>query len=254
MNNKNVIVLLMGVIVLSGFVVMAFQDDNPGRTTEHFRIIAHGSVDPEAIRVLAETLESNYTRIGNDLKTEPAAQIEVNVYGARWRYILATGHWTASGNIEGIAKLHFVDQAWSESDSRKVALHEFTHTVVLRLLIDRESQPLDAKAFDAKVSRYPVWLWEAVCVYEAGQYIDPKTLPYMQNGSYPSLTELSDRSKGGRIYETGYTIIEYILDRFGRDALIDLIVHYGDTQRVLKVSEKEFSRQWYDHLQSKPRQ
>jgi hypothetical protein len=89
--------------------------------------------------------------IGNDLKTRPAAHIETNIYAQRWRYIKATGNWGGSGNIEGTSKLHFVEQAWGETDGNKVAVHEFAHTVTLKLLLDREIQPLDVKKFDTNL-------------------------------------------------------------------------------------------------------
>jgi len=80
---------------------------------------------------LADALEDNYSRIGTDLKTKPSDNIETNIYAQRWRYIKATGNWVASGNIEGISKLHFVQNAWGESDRKKVAVHVFAHTVTL---------------------------------------------------------------------------------------------------------------------------
>jgi hypothetical protein len=52
-----------------------------------------------------------------------------------------------SGNIEGISKLHFVKQTWSEPDSKKVAVHEFAHTVTLKLLLDNEAQQDKFKEF-----------------------------------------------------------------------------------------------------------
>src|SRR5258708_17173252 len=98
--------------------------------------------------------------------------------------------------IEGISKLHFVQQACGESDNSKVAVHEFTHTVVLKLLLDQEPTPIDSKAFDKKFSTFPAWLWEAISVYEAQQFVTPKTLPYLNNGTYPGITELTNRIKG----------------------------------------------------------
>ena len=200
---------------------------------------------------LASALENNYSRIGNDLNTKPSERIETNIYARRWRYIKATGNWSASGSIEGISTLHFVEQAWGENDSKKVAVHEFAHTVSLKLLLDNEAQPLNAKNFDKKFATFPTWLWEAISVYEANQFVDPKTLPYLNNGQFPNITELNSRLKGGKIYSCGYTIIEYILAKYGQDNFLTLIKNYGDLKRTFNVTDDQFCKDWYEFVKEK---
>jgi hypothetical protein len=219
--------------------------------TPHFTFNYSSSIHTEKIKQLAGALEESYSRIGNDLNTSPANIIETNIYASRWRYGKATGNWGASGSIEGIAKLHFVDQAWSEGDSKKVAVHEFTHAVVLKMLIDHEKPPFNANDFDKRFEAYPVWLWEAVSCYEAGQTQDLKNEPWLANGSYPALAELNDRSKGGKIYKTGYSIIEFILQRYGKEKLIELILNDGHIQSVLHETEAAFSKEWYEFVKEK---
>src|SRR5882757_9515517 len=97
----------------------------------------------------------------------------------------------AIGVLQGISKLHFVEQVWGETDNKKVAIHEFAHTVTLKLLIDNETRPLNSKDFDKKFATFPTWLWESISVYEADQLVDPKTLPFLINGSYPNISELN---------------------------------------------------------------
>ena len=219
--------------------------------TGHFTFRFSEGIDTNKIKELAIYLEDNYSKISNHLKTIPAPDIEVNIYAQRWKYIRATGNWNASGNIEGISKLHFVEQAWGEGDAKKTAVHEFTHAVVLKLLLDREQQPLNAKDFDNKFASLPVWLWEAISVYEAAQFKDPKTMAFLSGGAYPSLSELNSRSKGGKIYSVGFILIEYILHQYSQDKLIELIANYGDVQKVLNVTAEEFSKGWYDFVNTK---
>jgi hypothetical protein len=194
---------------------------------------------------LRDTLEKNYQRIADDLQTVPADHINTHIYSARWRYAKATGNWGASGSIEGISNLHFVETTWSEADHAKVAIHEFTHAVVLKRLIDQEKQPLDAKAFDQKFSSFPVWLWEATSCYEARQLADMKNLPYLQGGQYPRLSELNERTMGGKIYQVGYTLVEFILQKFGKARFLQLLSAYGNIPAVLQIPEEEFSKEWY---------
>ena len=214
------------ILILILLIIFFIPESRKEINTQHFTFLFSSSIDTSTIIELADALESNYSGIGNDLKTKPSDNIETNIYAQRWRYIKATKNWGGSGNIEGISKLHFVEQAWGESDSKKVAVHEFAHTVTLKLLLDNEAQPINSKNFDKKFSTFPTWLWEAISVYEAEQFVAPETLAYLNNGQYPGISELNNRLKGGKIYSCGYTIIEYILSKYGRDNFISLIKNY----------------------------
>src|SRR5258706_10638559 len=159
MSKRKRILLVLGILFLTIVIIFFLPESRKQIKTDHFTFIFSQSIDTSKISVLARALESNYARIGNDLKIIPSNNIEVNVYAQRWRYVKATGNWSASGNIEGISKLHFVEQAWGETVSKNVAVHEFAHTVTLKLLIDNEAQPLDSKAFDKKFATFPTCLW-----------------------------------------------------------------------------------------------
>ena len=244
-------ILILAIFILTLSIIYFIPENRKEIKTQHFTFIFSSSIDTATIIKLANALKENYSRIGNDLKTQPSEDIETNVYAQRWRYIKATGNWSASGNIEGISKLHFVEQAWGESDDKKVAVHEFAHTVTLKLLLDNEVQPINSKNFDKKFSTFPIWLWEAISVYEANQFVEPKTLPYLNNEQYPSISELNNRLKGGKIYSCGYTLIEYILSKYGQDNFINLIKNYGDLKRTFNVTDEQFCKDWYEFLKQK---
>jgi len=233
------------------FILVSIPENRKEIKTKHFTFLFSSSIDTTKITGLSDALESNYLRIGNDLKTTPTDHIETNIYAQRWRYIKATKNWGGSGNIEGISKLQFVEQAWGESDSKKVAIHEFAHTITLKLLLDHEPQPLNTKKFDQKFSTFPIWLWEGISVYEAQQFVDPKTLPYLNNGQHPTITELNNRIKGGKIYSCGYTIIEYILFKYGQENFIKLVENYGDLKTIFNVTEEQFCNEWYAFVKTK---
>jgi len=248
MFKRKKILLISCLLVLALLFIFFLPESRKIIKTDHFTFKFSSNIDTSRIQELASSLESNYVRIGNDLKTSPSSNIEVNLYAQRWRYIKATGNWSASGSIEGISKLHFVEEAWGEPDNKKVAIHEFAHTVTLKLLLDSETQPLDPKAFDKKFASFPTWLWESISVYEANQLTDPRSLPFLSKGSYPNIPELNNRSKGGKIYKVGFTIIEFILHQYGQDKLIELIKNFGDLSRTFKVTDDQFCKDWYAFL------
>lgn len=245
-----IIIICSGIVLL--FVLLINIPENRNEfTTPHFTFRYSSSIDSSSIVGLSKILESSYSKVGSNLQTSPAQHIEVNIYSQRWRYIQATKNWGASGSIEGISTLHFIENTWLDSEISKTAVHEFTHAVVLKLLIDREPHPLDVEGFDKKFSKLPVWIWEAVSVYEAGEFHDPKSLEYFKNGKYPQISELNNRSKGQKIYTCGYTLIEYILNTYGQDTLIRLIESYGDIQTILNITEEQFSKDWHTFLSEK---
>ena len=227
-----------------------FFDEKAQLSTKHFNFFVRGRVDTVVVRSLANALENNYARITDDLQTVPFDPITVNIYASKRRYTQATGNRFAGGHIEGPAILHFVEQSESKVGSWKIALHEFTHAVVLKLLIDVAPQPFDRTIFDNKFKSMPVWLWEAVSVYEANQFREPKSLSYLNSASYPSLSELSDRTNG-KVYGCGFTIIEFILQKYGKEKLISLLANYGGVKLVLNVSDDEFSKEWYEFVKDK---
>ncbi|RVT78571.1 hypothetical protein EOD40_04880 [Flavobacterium sufflavum] len=251
MNRTKKMILGCILLILITLILLFIPERRNELKTQHFTFFYSTSIDKSKIETLSKTLEGNYMRIQNDLKTTAAPNIITTVYANRWQYVKATKNWGGSGSIEGINKLHFMEHAWDEADSKKVTLHEFTHTVTLKLLLDIEKQPINNEVFDKKFLTFPIWLWEAISVYEAQEFINPKTLSYMNKVHYPSVTELNDRKKGGKIYSCGYTIIEYILEKYGQDKLISLIKNYGNLQTTFDSSNDQFFSEWYDFVQNR---
>lgn len=245
---KKMTVAVVGIILLTLFLVIFLPENNIVYKSRHFTFSYSSSISQQRIEALAKNLEKAYVSISQKMQTLPEDIIDVNIYAAHWRYAKATGNFMASGSIEGPAKLHFVDEGQSIT---KVAVHEFTHTVVLKMLIDREPLPFNRDSFEHRFPTFPVWLWEAVSCYEAAQKSDLQKLPYLANGTYPSLAELSNRSAGGKIYAVGYSIIEFILQKWGQQKLVELIHGYGNLSLVWKVTDVEFGRQWYDFIKNK---
>lgn len=112
------------------------------------------------------------------------------------------------------------------------ATHELAHCVSLYL--------------NPTIANNPRWLWESVALYENGELVDPRSLDYMVAGRPPTLSELdADVTASRRVYEVGYTIGEFVVDRGGRAALVRLILANGDTAGALGLTPQAFVEEWY---------
>ena len=103
------------------------------------------------------------------------------------------------------------------------------------------------KLFEEKfINEYPQWFWEAICDYEA-RIVNSISVKY---GMKKNLT-LKDLNNSNQIYNVGYTIIEYIVEKWGKDKLPILITSYVDINTVLGVSESDFEKGWADFVDEK---
>lgn len=59
---------------------------------------------------------------------------------------------------------------------------------------------------------------------------------------------LKDLNNSNQIYSVGYTIIDYIVVKWGKDKLPALITSYVDIEGVLGISESEFEEGWIDFV------
>jgi len=54
-----------------------------------------------------------------------------------------------------------------------------------------------------------------------------------------------------RKLNVGYSLIEYIVEKWGEDKLPGLITSYIDIETVLGVSESDFEKGWIDFVKAK---
>ncbi|MBN2356426.1 hypothetical protein JXO59_09950 [candidate division KSB1 bacterium] len=207
---------------------------NGNGKSEHFECVLHDDLSPSITTDILNKLESNYQRILADLQVEEMPMVTVEIWANNINFLEAmeknigvkcpgaTGYITASA----LCLLY-------AGDVPQTAVHEFAHLVTMQVNI--------------RIPNNPRWLWEAVALYEAGDFVHPATLPYMVAGDYPTLVELNREynSSDHKIYSVGYTIGECIVRTWGRGALIDLIKTNGDIAGILGLSIKEFEDRWY---------
>ena len=235
---------------------VSVEEDVTELKTDHFVLSYHGIYKDEA-QAIADSLESNSERIRRHLKDPPHDRIRVFIHPTQEDFNRGTGlpNSSANGTSRGPNEFHILWTNWFNSvfpdDPAKTAVHEFTHCVQLNILLkDAEAKWSDGdkvdfnRAFEEKfINEYPQWFWEAICDYEAGM-VNSISVKYAMRET-PTLRSLNDNNQ---IYNVGYTIIEYVVVKWGDDRLPDLIRTYVDTETVLGVSELDFERGWVEFV------
>jgi hypothetical protein len=229
------------------------KDTDQILSTEHFTIYYRQVSDWDAKNV-ATNLEENYDRIIGDLHAPSHPKMHVYIHPNKEQFIKAAGFY-AQGIIKGIDTLHLLDVSFPHNwimPMDEVAVHEFVHNVTLNTLIQEaissgKIQSITAfenlyhkegKRFDQV---YPRWLWESIAVYEADQF-NPILVNFTLKRDFPTLKQMNEH--GNTTYILGYTLVDFIIQTYGKDKLFQLMHSDGDTKQVLGLTDQEFEQAW----------
>jgi hypothetical protein len=223
---------------LISFVLMILlssckENDHTGNDVI-FKFDLYDDLTNEDVALIQNKLNGNFGRIISDLKVLFSGTFTIHIWENEENYLTAQEKYIgmkypgSSGYVLGpneIALLYC-------SSVDENAEHEFAHCISLHV--------------QANFSNHPRWLWEAVAIYESGEYTDPQNISYLMSGNFPTLNELNGDFNNGnqKIYEVGYLLTEFILHEWGKDKLINLIKNLGDVERVLDISVAEFENKW----------
>jgi len=211
--------------------------------TDHFQIYTVNK-NRDIAAAVGNELESNYTRITNDLKIEPDNKVKVKIYPDLKTFHTAIGSPEAPDWAIGLAKngvVHMVSPdnpgpCHSYHSVIKAAAHEFTHIIIRRY----------------NTGELPIWLNEGTASYEGRniENIDSVIQSDIEDDKIPSFTELENRKEFAekKGYEFSTTLVEFIISEYGYDKLIDLIKSPGDMEAILNLSKDELYLKWKDYL------
>lgn len=204
----------------------------------------YGNTDRDSIQAIARHVEASHDRIVVDLEPESLSTIRIYLYPTLKDVHRAIGWPDAPGwvigSATGINEICMISPASTDLDVSvtydymiRCIVHEFAHCITLHL--------------NRTIANRPRWLWEAVAIYESEQFVDPKTLEYLRNGRPPSLGDLSN-IHDSRIYQVGYTIMEYIVSTWGMEAVRELIRSNAHLVNTIHMNEGEFQGGWYNYV------
>lgn len=219
------------------------EDIIPGDTvSSHFTFILYDGLTSDIIPPILSRLEDNYQRVTNDLVSGQTIQpVNVKIWNDNEHFLedmqksLGVKYPGATGYVYGRTEIRLLKRG----DITQAALHEFSHCVSFYV--------------NSTIGNNPRWLWEAIAIYEAGEFVNPKSLSYLVQGNFPTLAQLNIGVNDGAqlIYQLGYIIVEYIKSTWGADKYIGLIKANGNTAAALGISTAEFESGWKKFVQNK---
>lgn len=219
--------------------------------SKHFNFYSR-ETDTSVLKNLSKSLESNYLRITEDMKTNFESKIDVFIYPNIKSFHSAINvpdapDWVvgaASKNeLKMVSPLNPGSQHTYES-LMKAIVHELTHTVVLNF----RKQGLVG---------LPNWLNEGYAYYEAKQLDESqREIVYAQviNNTLPTWNELEKANsyQFGDLngYPISATIIEFLVKSYGLDKLKQFIIEPENVENIYKMSKKDLENLWLKHLKN----
>lgn len=204
-------------------------------------------IDKNNITEMVKYTEDNYDRICKDLNPEKLSIIKIWLY-TKINELHSDLHWPDAPNwVLGSATSKNEIRMMSPNSPELAKSH--TYNFMLSCIV-HELAHCVCVHINPIFGNNPRWLWEGVALYESGQFVNPKYLSYITNGSYPKLKEL-DNILDTRIYDIGYTYIEYIINKWGKESVVALIKSNGNLSLALGLSDKEFETGWYEFVRNK---
>ena len=206
--------------------------------TAHFQIF--GGTAPDAtLRSAADRLEAEYARILGDLgvSSHPVVTVRIwqdaaSYYGELTRYFGT--RYQSVGYITGPTELRLLAGANLDTN----AVHEFVHAVSLDV--------------NPRFGNNPRWFWEAVALYENGEFVNPRLIESVSRGNFPTLQQLNaDVNIDTQIYQLGYLLGDFIVSRYGRPAFLRLIDTHADLRGVLGLTAAEFEAAWQSYVRQR---
>jgi hypothetical protein len=172
-------------------------------------------------RELMDVCEEGLARLTQDIGTYPERPIKIYIYastGDLQGAMISSNEWSG-----GVAFTDFSIVAISISLSdldwgKKALVHELTHLVV-------------RQATFSPYGQLPLWLDEGLAMYNEGE-LDPVFRSYLDEAisedeliSVRSLcSPFSAYSEKARLsYAQSYSLVEYLLDNYGQDKMLDLL-------------------------------
>ena len=215
-------------------------------STPHLRFTCT-HLDRDSIHAIAGYVEASRDRIVADIQPDSMTTIHI--------YLYATFKEVPSGDrLAGRSQMGQGsgdrEERGSDDLPKSPELEEPVRYDYLLSCIAHEVAHCVTLHANSTIAGRPRWLWESIALYESRQSVDLRSLEYLSGGSLPTLDDLNNINDT-RIYEVGYSIIEYVVGKWGIEAVRELIRTNGDLVKTLHIGQKQFQESWHSYVLNK---
>lgn len=208
--------------------------------------------DAKLRRDIMDHLSAHISRVCALVRHEPSTRISIEVYPDLPTFHLAVGEPDAPDWFMGVTEHNTIKIASplhpGPAHTYESILKSTVHLFTMWLVKDRNPAA-------------PKWLYQGVGGYAAGlmtrEYINVMLTDPVQRGQFPSFSDLEDHSwdfETKRGFEFSCTLAEFVLQRYGADALQAIIANPRDYERAFRCSESELHQQWKEMLTARIRE
>ncbi len=204
-----------------------------------FHIVQHDSITNEESDALLQKVTETAKRLQVDFNLQNDQAYSIHIWKDYEAYLSAQEE-NIGARYDGSAGYIFGQNEMALYYNDKMlenAEHEFAHIASLHL--------------NPEFGNNPRWMWEAVAIYESGEFTHPRDIDYLSQRNFPTLSELNGMlsSEGiNKIYQTGYLLSEFIIETWGRNTYLELIQHSEHWTQHLGVTVEDFEKQWYEFI------
>lgn len=242
-------IVRIALLSLGGVVVLAALNFAPMvslRTPAMREYRSHGMslfaepADAAEVERIAARIADSSTRVADALETDDLADIGVVIYPSqaalRRKTVGLVGmailpDWFIGRNTRNFVLITSPARpgpAHSRESVEQAAVHEYVH-----VLTDRRNRQLG------------YWLKEGIALYLAGQRPTPEAIRSHRDVTwqdYAAPDALQFAEIGG--YTLAWTLVDYLVEHHGWEAVIELTAPGADYRSVIGVSERELFARW----------
>ncbi len=217
--------------------------------SEHFNFYSKKG-DTSVLEDVSKSLESNYSRITENMQTLFESKIDVFIYPNITSFHTAiyapnAPDWVVGAanknELKMVSPLH-PGSAHTYESLMKAIVHEFVHTVMLNFT-------------KQGLTGLPNWLNEGYAYYEAKQLTKSQRKiirANVLNNTIPSWKELEKANSYQFGDMNGYpmsaTIIEFLVDSYGLEKLKQYIITPENVREIYNLSKEDLEVLWLEHL------
>lgn len=212
--------------------------------SDHFNFYST-KADKKSLDDLEESLESNYERIAKDLQVTLDEKIKVTIYPNISDFHKAIGMMAAEDWIVGAAINNQIlmvsplnpGSVHTYDTLMKTIVHEYTHVLVSKIKY-----------------RTDVYLDEGIAEVESNR-VDNNAKYYLKEvakaDKLPSIDEMKNNyGKLEQPYGLSGGFVEFIVNKYGYDKIIDLIKEPDDIENIIGSTKEEIIAKWSEYILS----